>query len=85
MSNTQDDGAKRIAANVRAETARRGISLASLGPVLGMKRGALYRRVHGDVPYTTDELAKVADFLGVPVSTLWHELGATSDASASVA
>lgn len=58
------------AMNVRAETARRGILQSDLADGLGMSRMAVSDRFRGRTPWTVDELAMVAEMLGVPLAVL---------------
>lgn len=59
-----------VAANVRAEMARQRKRQADLGEVLGLTQGAVSKRMSGTVALDVDELGKIADFLGVPATTL---------------
>lgn len=59
-----------VAANVRAEMARQRKRQADLGEVLGLTQGAVSKRMSGTVALDVDEIGKIADFLGVPVSSL---------------
>lgn len=43
---------------------------ADLGEVLGLTQGAVSKRMSGTVALDVDELGKIADFLGVPATTL---------------
>lgn len=61
---------ERTAASIRAELARRQISYSQLGRELGWKRSTTWRRVTGAQPFDVDELAAVASYLGLPVSSL---------------
>jgi len=40
---------------------------------MGMTQQALSRRLSGDVPFDVDELGRIADLLGVPVTLLFGE------------
>lgn len=63
--------AGQIAAEVRAEMARQGISQQALADRLGWLQNRLSRRITDgktSVPFTVAELASVADALGVPLS-----------------
>lgn len=64
---------KRVADNTRAEMARRGQTQTSLAIAVDMTQQALSRRLSGRTPFTIDELAKVADVLGVSVTALIGE------------
>ena len=61
---------ERVAAEVRAALARRKISTRQLAADLGASQSHTARRVTGKVPFSLDELERVADYLGVPVAEL---------------
>ena len=67
-----------IAANVRAELARGNHSRAGIAHLLGVSRMGVHRRLSGETPFRADELVKVADHIGVPVSELVGEAQAAS-------
>lgn len=60
-----------VADNVAAEISRRGLQKTALLPVLPLSRNTLYSRLSGKTAFDTDELEKVAAFLGIPVTTFW--------------
>lgn len=62
-----------VAANVRAEVARRGLRHADLATALGVSRPAMSRRLTCDMEFSITELRAVAEFLGVPLSVLLDE------------
>ena len=62
--------AERVAANVRAEMARQKISQVKLAETLRVSQPAISRRLSGRVALNVDELARIADILGVPVAEL---------------
>lgn len=62
--------AKRTAATVRAELARRRISGREMARHLGWSPATTQRRLAGTAPLDIDELAAVAAFLGVPIVRL---------------
>ena len=57
-----------VAAEVRAELARRKIPQSGLVSVLGMSEVSVSRRLRGETPFDINELVAVAEFLGVPVA-----------------
>jgi transcriptional regulator with XRE-family HTH domain len=59
-----------VAANVRAEMARQRKRQSDLGDVLGLTQGAVSKRMSGTVALDVNEVGKIAEFLGVPVSAL---------------
>lgn len=65
--------AQRVASAVRAELARRKLSHSTLIPIIQGSRGAVYRRLAGEVPFNVDEIAQIAEFLDLPVSVLMGE------------
>jgi transcriptional regulator with XRE-family HTH domain len=65
--------ASRVADSVRAEMARRKITQTELAESLGMTQPAISRRMSGAVPFDTEELGRIADLLGVPMSVLFGE------------
>lgn len=64
------DASGRITAAVRAEMARAGITQMEMSRRIPMTQQAISRRLSGHVSFTVDELAMIADYLGVPLSTL---------------
>ncbi|MEJ9080734.1 helix-turn-helix transcriptional regulator [Gordonia malaquae] len=56
--------------NVRAEMARLRVSQQKMGAALGWSQDYISRRLTGSVAFTIDELAAVAEYLGVPLSAL---------------
>lgn len=64
---------ERTAGAVRAELARRKISGRELAIGLGWSVGMTSRRLRGECPFDIDQLAAVADFLGVAVAELVPE------------
>lgn len=59
-----------VAANVKAEMARRSHSQNTLAPLVGMRQQALSRRLSGKTAFTIDELATIATALGVSLADL---------------
>ena len=59
---------RRVAAEVRAELARQRVSQEALCARIGMSQSTLSRRITGEHPFDTSELAEIAEVLGVPVS-----------------
>ena len=60
----------RVAATIRAELARRRIPQTIVAERLGMSQPSLSRRLTGDTPFDVNELAIVAEILGIPLATL---------------
>lgn len=65
-----------VAANVRAEVARRRIRQADLADAMGLDQRAVSRRLLGHVEFSATELQKVAQILDVPVARLLGEVPA---------
>lgn len=61
---------RQVAANVRAELARAGVSQATAAAWIGVTQPAMSARLHARVPFTVDEAAAIADGLGLPLATL---------------
>lgn len=61
----------RVTRAVKAEIARRDLSGGNLAPILGIGRNAVYARLRGDAPFDTDQLEKIADWLGISLETLF--------------
>lgn len=57
-----------IAANVRAEMARQGVSNRALAPLIGMTHQSLADRVRGVIEFRPSELEAIAGHLGVDVA-----------------
>jgi len=65
--------AHQVAANVRAELARKGIRASGLVSVLGISRTSIARRVSGQKPFDVAELIAIASLLDMPVTELLSE------------
>ena len=61
---------KIVAANVRAEGARRGLTQMEMAKRLGMSRITLSDRYRERTPWTLDEVERLAAFFGVDVLDL---------------
>lgn len=59
-----------MAANVRAELARRQRTQRDLAVAMGLDEHRVYKRVGGRVPFSADEIVLVARFLGTTVEQL---------------
>jgi len=64
-----------VAAEVRAQLARKRRSARSVAFQLGWKQGYLSRRVTGETPFTIDDLAAIAEVLDVPVTAFFAGTG----------
>lgn len=56
---------KAVAAEVRAELARKQMSQVALAEHLGVAQATVSRRLTGEVPFDVAELGQVAEILGV--------------------
>ena len=70
MASELTDFSLRIIGAVKAELARRNLSGSDLIEPLSIGKNTLYARLKGERPFETEELAKIADFLGIDVETL---------------
>lgn len=59
-----------VASNIRAELARRHGSQTDIGAILGLSQSAVSRRFRGLTPFTVDELASIAEHLGLSARDL---------------
>lgn len=67
---------QRIAANVRAEATRRGVTGQMIAEHLELTQPAVSRRMRGHVEFSASELHKLAGLLGVSVDDLHVEVSA---------
>ena len=61
---------EQVAANVRVELARRRLGQVAVARTLGLSQAAVSRRLNGSVPLDVNELALIADLLGLTASDL---------------
>lgn len=59
-----------VAANVRAEMARRRVTQRDIGDALGIAHSAVSHRLTGRTPLDVNEIATIAGLLGVDVAHL---------------
>lgn len=73
-----------VAANVRAELARKGVSARTLGADLQKGRGWAYSRLrqNNPEPLNVQELVEIAEYLGIPVARLTEVLSEAAAAPA---
>jgi transcriptional regulator with XRE-family HTH domain len=60
-----------VAANLRAEIARRQLRQADLAAIWGISEMAVSRRVNGAVPLSADQTAAAAEWLGLSIADLF--------------
>lgn len=60
-----------IAANVRAELARHDVTQIQIAELLGLTGAAVSRRMRGETPFRDNELARIAEHLGVSITVLF--------------
>lgn len=65
-----------VAANVRAEVARRRLRQSEIAEALELDQRAVSRRLLGYVEFSASELQKLAGLLDVPAATLLGEVSA---------
>lgn len=70
---TEIDSTAHLRGNIKAEAARRGISQRALAEGVGISPTAMHMRLRGVTRITTDDLYRIADVLGVEVSSLIAE------------
>ena len=83
-----DDIKQRVAAEVRAEAARRRASQRDIASVLGMTQASVSKKMKGEVRFSVTDLLKLADAWGVPLSQFIFDSGTleeTSEPSGSAA
>ena len=61
-----------VAANVRAELARRRLTGVAVARELGLTQPAMSRRLTGDVPFTAVEVWRLSQILDVPIESLFN-------------
>lgn len=61
---------ERVAANVRAEMARYGVSQADVAAALGVSQQAVSMKIHGRRPLSLDDLEVVAPLFGLEAADL---------------
>ena len=59
-----------VAEAVRVEMARRRMSQRALAETTGLSQSYIGRRLVGEMPFTTDDLALISTALDVPLSAL---------------
>jgi len=68
QTSNADSLAFHTAREIRAEMARQGISQEALGERIGWDQRRVSRRLTAEVPIDLEELERIAEALGVPVS-----------------
>lgn len=61
---------ERVAANVRAELARKGITQTDLAAKLDKSQPFISRRLSGRVAFDVSDLADIAEVLNIPMAVL---------------
>lgn len=67
-----------VAANVRAELARRRITQTDVAQRLGVSRQNVAQRLNGSVDFRVGELIAVADMLGITIAELLNGVKASA-------
>lgn len=71
-----DTTVERVAANVRAELARKGITQSDLAAKLNKSQPFISRRLSGRVAFDVADLASIATVLDVSITSLVGEVAA---------
>lgn len=71
-----DTAVERVAANVRAELARKGITQSDLAAKLNKSQPFISRRLSGRVAFDVADLASIATVLDVSITSLVGEVAA---------
>ena len=66
-----EDFTRRVAAEIRAEIARQGMTQDQLAAKTGISQSSLSRRLTAAYPFSTSEIAAIADALGVPATSFF--------------
>lgn len=74
---------ERVAANVRAEVARRGIAQSALAEALHMNQAGISRRLNGRIDFSASELSTLGQVLSVPVAVFFGETALTEGGDAA--
>jgi len=67
-----------VAGEVRAVLARKRMSQRQLAAALGVTQPIIWRRMRGEVPFTGEELQRIAAVLNVPTSSFFGETPPTT-------
>lgn len=67
-----------VAANVRAELARRRITQSEVAERLGVSRQNIAQRLNGSVDFRVGELLAIADLLGIPAANFLSDLSVSA-------
>lgn len=69
--------AQRVAAEIRAEMARQGVTAGTVAQATDMSRSTLHRKLTDRTAFTVTEAARVCTALGVPLSEMVRRAEAT--------
>ena len=69
-SRDSDSVSRQVSTEIRAWMARRALTQQDIALALGISRQAVSARLNGQTQWTLDDLAAVAEELGVSVTTL---------------
>lgn len=67
---TSDSLSARVAAEVRAQAARRGLNQTELGRILGLSQPQISGRMRGRMPFRLDEIDLLARHFGIDAAEL---------------
>ena len=68
-----------VAAEIRAELARRRLSARRAAARLGWTQAYLSRRLNGDVPFDVEDIEALAELLGVPPQRFFRRNSSNDD------
>ena len=78
---TETTAAVQVGGNVRAELARAGKTQAWLADAIGISQQSVSDRLRGKSPFDVNELARVADALGLDAASLMSVTVSSAQAS----
>jgi transcriptional regulator with XRE-family HTH domain len=78
-----DDIKQRVAAEVRAEAARRRVTQRDIAAVLGITQASVQKKMTGTFQFTVTDLLKLSQAWGVPLSQFTLEETSESNGSAA--
>lgn len=70
MTSTSTEPSAILGRNIRAEMVRKGVSQEALAHRLQKSQAAVSKRLRGETPLSVDDLATIAQHLGVAMSVL---------------
>lgn len=74
---------KRVAKNIHSEVYKAGHNNSALALKLGLSRQAISQKMRGEVAFSLNEVGAVAEWLNIPVATLFDASYENHSASAA--